>query len=389
MNIEWIEQELRRLREANLFRKVRVRQSPHVGGLIQVDSRNLIDFSSNDYLALAADERLIEAAFHTARQVGWGSGASPLVSGNGVWHQRLESELANFEGQKAALLFSSGFAANLSTIATLVGAGDRIFSDQWNHASIIDGCRLSGAAISIYRHCDIDHLSQLLETETNGGRKLIVTDSLFSMDGDFAPLGKLCDLAEKHGAMVMVDEAHATGIYGRSGRGLCEALGVEDRVSAKVGTLSKAFGGSGGFVVGNQSLIDLVRHRGRAYMFSTAIPEACAASSLAALEIIDSEPERRFQLLDSARNICEQLRTANFNLGTSASYIIPVIVGAEQTAIEWSKRLLEFGVFVPAIRPPTVPLGSSRLRISLNASHSASQLNHLVESLISLQAAKR
>lgn len=382
---EWIAAELQRLESTDLRRWQRVRESPHVGGMVQLDGRQLVDFGSNDYLGLAADARLIDAVRHAAGEAGWGSGASPLVSGYGVLHRRLELELAKFEQAEAALLLPTGFAANVAAITALAGPGDLILSDALNHASLIDGCRLSRAETAIYRHGDAEHAGELLAARrratTPPRRVLIVTDGLFSMDGNFAPLRQLEQLAREAGAMLLVDEAHASGVWGTCGRGSCEEFGIDERNLVRVGTLSKALGSLGGFVVGPATVIEWIRNSGRPYIFSTAQPEAVAAASLAALRLVQSEPQRRIELRGQAAWLREMLVKQGWDIGASASQIIPLQVGSAANALRLSSVLSEAGMFVPAIRPPAVPEGSCRLRISLSWLHTAEQLRRLVEVL--------
>jgi 8-amino-7-oxononanoate synthase len=293
----------------------------------------------------------------------------------------LEESLADFKGTEAALLFPSGFAANLGTIGALVGARDTVFSDAKNHASIIDGCRLSGARIQTYPHRDVDRLRKLLAESGEFRRRLIVTDSLFSMDGDLAPLADLAELAERFDAMLMVDEAHATGVFGSNGRGVCEHLDVEHGVHVRVGTLSKALGSVGGFVTGQQRLIDWLANRARPYVYSTAPPPAMAAAALCALRIVRSEPERRTTLLDRADRLRERLHDAGWFTGDSASQIVPIYIGNARATMQVATAMRARGFLVPGIRPPTVPHGQSLLRISLSFSHGDELLTGLLEAL--------
>jgi 8-amino-7-oxononanoate synthase len=379
--LAWINDALAEWDAQGLRRRLARRAGPQRAGSICLDGRELINFGSNDYLGLAADERLADAVRRALPQAGWGSGASPLVTGRATLHSELETELAKFEGTEAALLFSSGFAANVGAIAALAGKGDVIFSDAKNHASIIDGCRLSGARVQIYPHRDVDGLANLLRQAGGFRRRLIVTDSLFSMDGDLAPLTQLAELAEQHDAMLMADEAHATGVFGDRGRGVAESLGVEDGVHVRVGTLSKALGSIGGFVAGPQKLIDWLANRARPYVFSTAPPEAMAAAALAALRIVRDEPHRRIELLDRARQLRERLTEQGWQIGDRQSQIIPVIIGDPTRAMHLSATLREQGLFIPAIRPPSVPEGQSLLRISVTFAHSDAMLGQLLAAL--------
>jgi 8-amino-7-oxononanoate synthase len=380
--LDWLDDALHDLSARCLLRHRATRQGPQRPGQIGWDGRTLVNFGSNDYLGLAA-EGLNDAVRETLDRSGWGSGASPLVTGRGEIHVCLEDELAEFEGTEAALLFPSGFAANLATIAAMVSRDDVIFSDALNHASIIDGCRLSGGTIVVYPHRDMAVLRERLRAAGEFRRRLIVTDTLFSMDGDLAPLADLADLAEHHQAMLMVDEAHATGVFGRRGRGVCEHLGVEAGVHIRVGTLSKALGSIGGFVAGSQRLIDWLANRARAYVFSPAAPEAAAAAARQALRIVQQQPERRYRLLETAADLRDRLRQQGWSIGRSISQIVPVVLGDPARTMERAVQLRRQGLFVPAIRPPTVPPGQSLLRISLCHGHTPQHLQSLLEALTS------
>ena len=383
--LDWIDRELAELELSGLRRRLATRQGPQAARVV-IDGRDLVNFGSNDYLALAADPRLAAAAAEAAGREGWGSGASPLVSGRATSHERLEHRLAEFEGTEAALVFPSGFAANTGAIAALVGPGDVVFTDRKNHASLLDGCRLSRADVRVYPQADCRRLAELLERSgKRHRRRLIVTDSLFSMDGDLAPLGELAELAEQHDAMLMVDEAHATGVFGPGGRGVAEHLGVEDRVHVRMGTLSKALGCAGGFVAGGRRLVEWLLNRARSYVFSTAGPSAVAAAAVAALEIVRDEPHRRKELLENARQLREGLLEQGWEIGRSASQIVPVVVGQPDRAVGLAATLGERGFFVSAIRPPTVPQGESCLRISLTCGHSAEMIAALTKEMRALR----
>ncbi len=379
--LHWLNDALADLDARGLRRTLPSRQLPQRGDRIEIDGQTLVNFGSNDYLGLASDERIVAAVRSALNESGWGAGASPLVTGRSGLHAALERELAAFEGVEAAILFPTGYSANVGAITALVGQDDAVFSDELNHASIIDGCRLSRAAIHVYRHGDIDHLGELLRQSSSFRRKLIATDSLFSMAGDFAPLSELASLARESDAMLLVDEAHATGVFGALGRGLCEETGIEDIACVRVGTLSKALGSMGGFVAGSQRLIDWLSNRARPYVFSTAFPAATAAAGLAALEIVKHEPERRKTLHALAAETRCQLAAAGLANGKSASQIIPVVLGDPACALEASAKLRECGFFVPAIRPPSVPEGQSLLRISLTTLHTHDQISRLVAAL--------
>ena len=381
----WIDEELAVLQRQGLRRRLATRSGPQAARMV-VDGRELVNFGSNDYLALAADPRLAAAAAQAAHEEGWGSGASPLICGHAGSHQQLELRLARFEGTEAALVFSSGFAANAGTVAALVGPGDVVFTDRKNHASLLDGCRLSRADVRAYPHGDCHRLDELLARAGKSRRRLIATDSLFSMDGDLAPLADLAELAERHASMLLIDEAHATAVFGPRGRGMAEHLGVEDRVDVRVGTLSKALGSAGGFVAGSRSLIEWLINRARPYVFSTASPPASAAAALAALDIVRHEPHRRQEVLARAEQLRNRLAEQGWNVGHSASQIIPVIVGRPDRAVELATALRQRGLFVPAIRPPTVPEGEACLRISLTYGHTPEMIETLLEALAELRS---
>ena len=384
--LDWIEVELRELDAIGLRRQRAIRTSTQAA-TIMIDGQTLVNFGSNDYLGLAA-ECLSDAVIEAIQSRGWGSGASSLVTGRGSLHAALEEALAEFEAVESALLFPSGFAANVGAITSLAGKGDVIFSDAKNHASIIDGCRLSGARVQVFPHGDVDYLRMMLPQASAFRRRLIVTDGLFSMDGDLAPLCDLAALAEQYDSMLMVDEAHATGVFGEHGRGTVEHWGVEEGVHVRVGTLSKAAGSIGGFVAGSRSLIEWIANRARPYVFSTAPPEAIAAAGLAALRRIQEEPHRRTELLSRAEQLRRRLIALGCDTGESASQIIPIIIGEPQATMRFTTALRERGYFVPGIRPPTVPDGESLLRISLSYAHTEEMVGGLVEAIDGLLTRK-
>jgi 8-amino-7-oxononanoate synthase len=403
--LAWIDSELARLDRAGLRRRLAVRSGRQTARIV-IDGKSLINFGCNDYLGLAADERLIAAATDAMQREGWGSGASPLVSGRGESHAALERRLAEFEGAEAALVFPSGFAANAGIIPALVDDEDAIFGDAKNHASLIDGCRLSKATRFIYPHGDCAALEKLLQGASRFRRRLIVSDTLFSMEGDFAPVAELTQLAHKYDAMLMVDEAHATGVFGENGRGVVEMLdagysildtqaplahpasniqhrasSLHDLVHIRVGTLSKSLGSGGGFVCGRRPLIEWLANRARSYIFSTAQPAATSAAAIAALEIVHKEPHRRERLLATATELRFRLQDQGWITGRSESQIIPIAVGDATLTMELAGRLREAGFFVPGIRPPSVPEGESLLRISLCFHHTPELIDGLVRAL--------
>ncbi len=378
--LRWIDDELAALEQQGLRRRRQVRWGPQTV-TVTVDGCQLVNFGANDYLGLAADGRLAAAVAEALTTTSWGSGASPLITGYHRLHQELERRLAEFEGTEAALLFPSGFAANTGAVAALVGPGDTVYTDRKNHASLLDGCRLSRADVRVYAHNDMDQLRSLLDGGRGRGRRLIVSDSLFSMDGDVASLLDLADLADRYEAMLLVDEAHATGVFGEHGRGLVEHFGLEARVPVRVGTLSKALGSVGGFVAGSSKLIEWLIQRARPYVFSTATPAAMVAAALAALQIVHDEPHRRRGLLQQAEQLRAALVADGWDIGRSTTQIIPLMLGTPQRASELSQRLRHRGWLVPAIRPPTVPEGEACLRISLSYAHTPPMISGLREAL--------
>ncbi|MFT9846928.1 8-amino-7-oxononanoate synthase [Aneurinibacillus sp. REN35] len=332
-------------------------------------------FASNDYLGLTQDERVKQAAIDAVKTYGTGSGGSRLTTGNLVLHEQLEKRLAAWKGKESALVFSSGYLANVGIISALMGAGDTIFSDALNHASIIDGCRMSRADTIIYRHADIRDLEEKLKHAKPNGKKLIVTDGVFSMDGNIAPLPDIVTVAEAYGAWVMVDDAHATGILGRNGAGTAEYFGVEDRVQLAVGTLSKSIGAEGGYVAASAAVIDYLRNYARSFIFQTALSPGVIGAALAAIHVIQTEPARRELLLSQSDYMRKSLQTLGFTLVEGTTPILAVLIGEAEQAVAFSARLKEKGVFAPAIRPPTVPEGSSRIRLTLSALHTREEID--------------
>jgi 8-amino-7-oxononanoate synthase len=377
----WIPSELDSLAERGLLRERRaVRRLAN--GCCEIDGRRLLDLASNDYLGLSHDPRVVEAAIRAAAECGAGSGASALVVGRSPWHERLERRIAEFEGQEAALLFPTGYAANVGTIAALVGRGDAVFSDRLNHASLIDGCRLSGAEIHVYDRHQLPRLEVLLTAAGQARRRLIVTDGVFSMDGILAPLPELCALAGEYSTEVLVDEAHATGVFGSKGRGVTELLGVERQVALRVGTLSKAVGTLGGFVVGPRTVIDWLWNRARTQVFSTAAPPAACAAACAAFDIIEQEPARREKLSQRARQLREGIAAIGLEtIQAGVGPIVPVILRDPRSAVAVARRLEQRGFLVGAIRPPSVPAGTSRLRIAVASVHDAGDIARLLDEL--------
>lgn len=374
---DFIEQKLADIRSRNLYRQLK-RVDGEQDATVVLNGREVLNLSSNNYLGLANHSALKEAAREALDRYGCGSGASRLISGNMTAHEELEQRLARFKGTEAALVFNSGYQANVGIIATLVEKGDVVLSDQLNHASIIDGCRLSRATVSVYRHCDMDHLEGLLKKAPAKARKLIATESVFSMDGDIAPLRELVEMAERHGAMVMVDEAHATGVRGPNGAGVVAEMGLGDRVLVQMGTLGKALGAFGAYIAGSTALKDLLINRARSFIFTTSLPPVVLAMAGAAVDLVEKEPERQCTLRRNTERLRSGLEPLGYTVGGSTQ-IIPVMVGEEQPCMELAARLLDSGFYVQGIRPPTVPPGTSRLRVTTMATHTAEQMEQALD----------
>ncbi|MBW3577208.1 MAG: 8-amino-7-oxononanoate synthase [Actinobacteria bacterium] len=369
----WVPAELDALADADLLRDLRhltggpqpwieLQEPPEPGA-----PPRLLHLCSNNYLGLATDRRVAEAAADAAIAHGAGSGASRLITGGQAAHRELEATLADWKGEEAALLFSSGYLANLGVLTVTAGPGDTIVSDELNHASIVDACRLSRAEVRIYRHGDAEHAERLLADAP--GRRVLVTDGVFSMDGDLAPLPALCDAAERHGAAVVVDDAHGTGVVGPDGRGTVAALGCEGRVHAVVGTLSKALGSTGGFVVGRAPLIRLLTNRARPFIFDTALAAPAVAAAACALRLARQEPQRRTRAVAHARGLAAGVTAAGLAVAEPHACIVPVVVGSNRATLDAMAALARRGVLAVAIRPPSVPEGTARLRATVMATH--------------------
>jgi 8-amino-7-oxononanoate synthase len=372
-----IEQRLAELEHLGLNRRLRLVSGPQ-GPTVLLDGQPVLLLCSNNYLGLADHPRVREAAAEAAMRWGVGAGASRLISGTMTVHGRLEERLAAFEGRQACLLFGSGYLANIGVIGALAGAGDTVYSDELNHASIVDGCRLSRAQVVVYRHRDTEHL--LWSMRRHGGkrdaqgRQLIVTDSVFSMDGDVAPLEQIVELAHACGARVVVDEAHATGTFGPGGRGALAAAGLEGEVDAIVGTLGKALGSYGAYVCCDEEMSRYLINTARPFIFSTAPPPPAVAGALAALELLEERPHRIERLCANARVLRRALASEGFQVAEGDMHIVPLVVGDERDTLRLCQAAIERGVFAQAIRPPTVPAGTSRLRLAAMASHTATDM---------------
>lgn len=374
----WLSEELDGLRRQNLYRTMTVLEGPQTT-VVKAEGQVQCLFSSNNYLDLANDPEVKAAARGALEQYGVGAGGSRLTTGTGPLHVRLEEELARFKGREAALVFNTGYMANVGILSALVGRGDVIFSDQLNHASIIDGCRLSGAEVVIYRHNDMDDLEDKLKLHS-GRRGLIVSDGVFSMDGDLAPLPKLVELAKRYGVRTMIDEAHATGVVGDTGRGTEEHYHMEGSVDVLMGTLSKAVGSEGGFVCGSKELIQYLTNKARSFIFSTALSPVTMAAGLRGLQKIQEEPQRVAALRDNMAFLCRELERYGIS-AQSDSAILPILVGEEKRAMAAMEELKQRGYYVSAIRYPTVARGSARLRVALMSSHTREELAGLAQAL--------
>lgn len=359
----FFEKELALLKEQGLLRDLY--PLPETGGEITVGGKTVINFSSNDYLDLSRDRRLKNAANLAIERLGCGSSASRLMSGHLEMHEELESDLSRMMGAEAALVFGSGYLTNLGVLTSIAHRGDEIFADRLNHASLIDGARLSRAHISPYRHRDLDHLNELLKASKTSGRRVIVSDSVFSMDGDIAPLAELAELARRYESLLVIDEAHAIGVMGKNGGGVCRIEGNEVRPDIVIGTLSKALGGYGGFAACSKSVRNFLINNARSFIYSTGLPPACLGSGREAVAIIESNPDLGETLLKRTRFFRDLLVGAGLNVPQVQSPILPIIVGSNEKAVLFSQLLLEQGLLVRAIRPPTVPAGGSRVRLSL------------------------
>ena len=344
--------------------------------------RAVILLSSNDYLGLSTHPQVIQAAIKATERYGTGSGASRLVSGTLPPHAALENALATFKGADASLVFGAGYLANIGVIPNLIGRGDLIFADRLCHASLIDGCRLSQADFRVFRHGDCAHLEALLRRRASNRRTLIITEGLFSMDGDVAPLAELVVLAERYDAMMYVDDAHGTGIMGATGRGTIEQFGLERRIPFHMGTLSKALGSYGAYVVGSNEFVQYLLNRARSFIFTTALPPAIAAAASAAITIIEREPDRRDRLWANRQYLFDGLKNQGFRLTPTVSPILPVLIGDAAQASAFADRLLAHGVYAPAIRPPTVPDGTSRIRFTVTAAHTTDQLDEALQAVM-------
>ncbi len=378
--LQYLDDALAQFKRDGLYRKLR-----ELGGeqlpRARFDGREVINLSSNNYLGLTTHPKLKEAAIRAANDLGVGSGSVRTIAGTMELHMELERRIAAFKKTEACVVFQSGFVANAGTVSSLLGKGDLIISDELNHASIIDGARLSRAEIRVFPHRDVQALERLLEETRGVKRRLVITDSVFSMDGDIAPMREIAALARAHGAIMMVDDAHASGVLGRAGRGSVDHFDLHGHVDVQVGTLSKAIGVLGGYVCGSKTLIEYLYHRARPFLFSTSHPPAVAAACLAAFDVLEQEPERIEKLWANTRRFKEGLARLGFNTGSSETPITPIIVGEAELAMRFSDRVFERGVFAQGIGFPTVAKGRARLRTIVTATHTEADLDRAVSIL--------
>jgi glycine C-acetyltransferase len=378
-HLDWLQDELLALGDAGLYNHIRTISSPQAAWL-QIEGRRVLNFCSNNYLGLANHPRLVEAAKKAIDQYGVGPGAVRIISGTNDLHIELEKRIARFKAVEAALSLQSGFQANAATIPALVGKGDVIFSDRLNHASIIDGCRLSGGKIIPYEHCDVSSLETVIkENLAQFRRAMIITDGVFSMDGDIAPLDKIYEVAEKYDILLMVDDAHGEGVLGKGGRGIVDHFGLHGKVDVEIGTMSKAFGVVGGVVAGKAIIIEWLRQRGRPFLFSSAVTPPDVAACIAAIDILEESTELVDRLWDNARYFKAEMKRLGFDLGVSTTPITPVMLGEAPLAQQFSRELFEAGVFAMATGFPIVPLGKSRIRVMISAAHAKDDLDKCLE----------
>ncbi len=388
MTADECEQALSVLQAGHLLRRLSSIDSASATTVVQ-DGRRLLNFSSNNYLGLAHHPALKRAAAAAIRRFGVGAGASRLLSGNNRLYETLETAIAQFKSTPAALVFNSGYVANLGALGAWIQPGDLVFCDRLSHASLIEGARASAGTLRIYRHGDVDHLRKLLSGRRAGRRALIVTDGVFSMDGDIAPLPALLALAEEYDAQIYLDDAHATGVLGSRGAGTCDHFNLHHPRIIQMGTFSKALGGLGGFVATESPQIQYLINKSGPLIYTTALPPAVLAAAIAALSVIGENDAPRQRLLRHAAYLRARIAAAGFDVGESCTTIIPIRIGDNETAVLFSRQLFEAGFWVPAIRPPTVPVGAARLRISLTAAHTRGQIDRLVEALSTLGRALR
>lgn len=377
---KYIDDSIKELKNENLYRKIKYINSPQ-DSYVTIEDKRLLLLSSNNYMGLCSDDRLKNEAIMAIKEFGCGSGGSRLTTGSHRLYKDLEDRLASFKGKESALVFGSGYMANIGVITAIANSEWVIFSDELNHASIIDGCRLSKAKVIIYKHSNMEDLKEKIKLY-NRDKNIIITDGVFSMDGDIAHLREINDIAKKHGRIVtIVDDAHGTGVLGENGRGVLEYLGIEGEIDIQIGTLSKALGGEGGFVVGSKSLIEYLKNKSRSFIYTTALSPSSVATSIKSIEIIKEQKEDRKGLLEKSKWFKKSLKDLGFNVIDSQTPIIPIVVGSSYKALEFSEELFKEGIYVQAIRPPTVKENTSRLRITIMATHTMEDMEFAIKRL--------
>jgi len=381
-----LRKELEDLKRRGLYREMK-RIDSMQGPTVTIDGREIILLSSNNYLGLASHPEVIEAQIQASEEFGAGSCASRLLSGNMALHEKLERKIADFKGAESAILFSTGYMANVGAISALAGEGDLVICDKLNHASIIDGVRLSGAELRVYPHKNLERLAHILKTPPSIYRKkIIVTDGIFSMDGDMAPLPELVNISQKFDAILMLDDAHATGVLGETGRGSCEYFGITKGIHIKMGTFSKALGSLGGFIAGSETLIEYIRNKARSFIYSTALPPAIVGGCIKAIEIIEKGTVLRERLWSNVKRFHDALIELDFDIMDTKTQIIPIYTGDVPSTMKAAELLLNMGIFAPGIRPPTVPKNKCRIRTSLMATHTAAHIDKAIEAFRQIKA---
>lgn len=377
----FIHEETAMLRRKHLFREMREVEAVLPGGRIRMGGKEILNLSSNNYLGLANSELLCRKSRESLQRFGTSACASRLITGNLSLHRAVEEEVASWLGTEAAVLYNTGYMGNLGVISALMGRGDVILSDKLNHASIVDGVLLSGARFRRYPHADMDKLEDFLRKDSSSGKRLIVTDTVFSVDGDLAPLKEIAYLKERYGAILMVDEAHGGGVFGPGGRGVAEMLDLRDAIDVHLGTFSKAFGSYGAYVAGSRKLADYLVNRSRAFIYSTSLPPAVLGANLAAIAEVKNGADLRSRLHRNATHLRQSLKELGFDTLASASQIVPVLVGDNRKALEFTEGLLDQGILAVALRPPTVPAGTARLRLSVTAEHGPQDLDSALSAI--------
>lgn len=381
----WIKENLNQIKQSNLHREL-VEISSSMTPEIVINKKIYYQFASNNYLGLTTDAKITNSVISAIKKYGNGTGGSRLVTGTSNLHSKLESDIAKFKKTDDAIVFSSGYLASIGTISSIMNKDDIIFSDELNHACLIDGARLSRSKIVIYKHSDMKDLeSKLKKFKASNGKKMIISDSVFSMDGDIAPLDSIVKLSKKYECISMIDEAHATGILGDTGSGASEMFGVQDKIDICMGTLSKAIGSVGGYIAGSSDLIDYLKNRARSFIFDTSLPAGALTASIRAIKLIERQPSIRDDLNNNIQYIQDFLASSSFNYLKSVTPIIPIIIGDEEKALECSRFLLKNQIYVPAVRPPSVPKGQSRIRVTLMATHKKKHIDKIIKVMENLE----